>query len=113
MKPKLWGVGPLVRMERDEKFGATKRFVHDQPQLHRVFVDDIGGLGEPNAGEFLVETPCGYRGWVKALNSNPDGAPACEACLNGTPSRWVHQFPKNATVEKKFNRPSHEAGERG
>lgn len=87
----LWGVAPgVVRVAPD----GRRRYEHDTPKLHRVTIREIGGIGEPNAGEFLVSTPCGYDGWVRQLNRNPDKVPACEACLNVSPSRWMRLCPE-------------------
>lgn len=83
--PNLWAVGPDVVRSAE---APVVRWDHAHPKLHRVVIKEIGGIGEPNAGEFLVTTPCGYRGWAKQINKNVDGAPACEACLNGQPTRW-------------------------
>ena len=96
LKPKLWAIGPTLM--RGVEDGAL-RYVHAEPVLHRVFIDRIGGIGEANAGEFLIETPCGYKGWVRELNRNPERRPTCEACLNHAPSCWAKwPIPEGAVL---------------
>jgi hypothetical protein len=82
----IWAVGPQVM--RGHPDGGL-RYIHETPRLHRVYIEEIGGVGEPNAGEFLVSTPCGYKGWVPTLNKNPDERRVCEACLNERPTSWT------------------------
>ena len=92
----LWAVAP-----RNIRTPDGFRYDHDEPLLHRLgSIREIGGIGQPNEGEFLVTMCCGYEGWVKALNHNPEGLAACENCLNEKPSKWVEHSLENAEKEK-------------
>jgi hypothetical protein len=99
----LWAIGPSVskRGEPGEALSsAITHYDHDDEVLHRADVERVGGIGEPNAGEFLITTPCGYTGWVRQLNRNYEGVRSCEACLNGRPSPWVKvEFSSGAAHE--------------
>lgn len=95
-QPKLWAIGPTVVRGAPN---GSRHYVHNEPVLHRVFIREVGGIGEPNAGEFLIETPCGYTGWVRQLNKNPDKRHTCEACLNGAETKWMrHPLPDGAVA---------------
>jgi hypothetical protein len=100
----LWAAGPTVFREGKWK---NIQYDHDNPVLHRVGIERIGGMGEPNAGEFLANTPCGYTGWVRQINKNPERLMTCEACLNGKASQWVRSmvFPLTRTEDPQSDSP--------